>query len=116
MQELELIKKLEIEADAKSRRDSMLPKIKINDDYPNASQSLLLTPRRVGGTKEEKYLRNSDIGLKERLEKLQMSEARHRELLAYASMDYSTTGLQNYDDKILYNNQRYKKSTQPMTL
>jgi hypothetical protein len=39
-----------------------------------------------------------------------MTEARQRDILAYASMDVSSLG---YNDKNLYNNHRYKKTNQP---
>jgi hypothetical protein len=46
--------------------------------------------------------------LKDRIKKIHMTEARQRDILAYASMDVNS--LQKFDDKGLYNNHRYKKA------
>lgn len=48
--------------------------------------------------------------MKDRLKNIQLTEARQRDILAYASMDVSSLG---YNEKNLYKNHRYKKTNQP---
>jgi hypothetical protein len=53
-----------------------------------------------------------ESSIKSKVRKIQEAEERHRQLMQYASIDFSG-GKQRYDEKAFYNNHRFKKDAQP---
>ncbi len=48
--------------------------------------------------------------MRDRIKMIQLTEKRHRDLMAYASIDLNT---KPHDDRIFYNNHRYKHANRP---
>jgi len=44
---------------------------------------------------------------------LHLTDARQKDLIAYASVDFANIGKQRYDEKIFYGNRRFKRQTKP---